>query len=95
MERWEVQKHSRITVVPSYGGWIWLRNILLHLWSLETFKAIGNCFGGFIEYSCANSLLIDCLEVAIKVENNYYGFIPMEVRIFDKEQSFLAQVSSF
>lgn len=52
-------------------------------------------FGGFIDYVEENSSLIECLEVAIKVEENYCGFILVEFDLIDGSETFLVQVVTF
>lgn len=41
-----------------------------------------------------NLSLIVYVEVAIRVEGNYRDFIPVEVRLMDKDQIFVAQTCS-
>lgn len=84
-----MEKHSKINVVPSYDGWIRLKNAL-HLWRLDVFKAIGNYFRGFEDYANANSGLIECVEVAIKVN----CVITAEIGLVDGKNAFAVQVVS-
>lgn len=95
MELWNPILHGHTTVVPSYGGWITFRNNPLHLWILATFKAVGNCYGGFLDYVDVNSALIECTEVAIKVTGNYCGFIPAEVKLVDMDHMYIVHVSTY
>lgn len=95
VEKWDRAKHSKINLVPCYGGWERIRNLPLHLWHLKTFKAIGECLGGSIEYVVPNSLLIDCVKVGIKFSNNYCGFIPTEIEVIEGEEEYKAQVVTF
>lgn len=81
-----------MSLVPSYGGWIKLRRFPLHLWNKEVFNRVGVMFGGFIDYIEENLSLIECLEVAIKVEENYCSFIPVEFDLIDDSKSFIVQV---
>ena len=95
MEWWDPKKHGRMAFVPSYGGWIKLRNFPLHLWNEEVFKRVGDKLGGFIEFAEENSSLINCLEVNIKVRENYCGFIPTDFELIEGPDSYLVQVTSF
>ncbi|MDO7987390.1 DUF4283 domain-containing protein [Sweet potato little leaf phytoplasma] len=67
IERWDSERHSRISCVPCYGGWVQIRNLPLQLCCLNVFKAIGDCLGGFVEYEESNSLLIDCVDLKMKI----------------------------
>ncbi|TYK01560.1 LINE-1 retrotransposable element ORF2 protein [Cucumis melo var. makuwa] len=91
---WNPKIHGRMLFVPSYGGWIKLRNFPQHLWNEEIFKKVGDMLRGFINYTKENSSLIDCVEVAIKVKGNYCGFVPLEFDLIDDPDSFLVQVAS-
>lgn len=95
VEKWDRMQHSRIMCVPSYGGWIKIRNLPLHLWHLSLLKAVGDRLGDFIEYEEENSLLLDCVEIRMKIRENYCGFIPAEVRIIDGEDAFNVQVVKY
>lgn len=95
IERWNTEKHSRMSCVPCYGGWIQIRNLHLHLWRLNVFKAIGDCLGGFIEYEESNSLLIECVDLKLKIRDNYCSFIPAEVRIVDGNNHYIIQIVTF
>ncbi|XP_022149859.1 uncharacterized protein LOC111018186 [Momordica charantia] len=95
LEAWNPLLHGRAFLFPSYGNWVKIRNIPLHLWSLATFKAIGNALGGFIDYDDNNSCFIECFDVAIKVKSNYCGFIPAEISSMDGPLCFQAKVVSF
>lgn len=76
-----------------YGGWVRIRLLPLHLWNLKIFKAIGR-LGGFIDYTRANSLLIDCVEGRIKIRENYCGFILAEIKI-EEDEPYNIQVVTF
>ena len=91
MERCDPKKHGKMSFVPSYGGWVKLRNFPLHLWNKEVFKRVSDKFSCFIDFAKENSNLINCLEVNIKVRGNYCDFIPL----IDGSDSFLVQVVSF
>lgn len=83
------------SLVSRVTGWIKLRNLPLHLWRLNIFKAIGDSLWGFIEYEESNSLLIECMELKMKIRNNYCGFIPAEVRIVDGDDQFKIQIVTY
>lgn len=61
---WNANIHGRTNVAPSKGSWTVSINIPLHLWSLSTFRAIGNLFGGFIDSPDCNLAVIDCMKAA-------------------------------
>lgn len=78
-EYWNYELHGRINVVPSHGGWLRFHNIPLQNWCIETFKAIGDAYGGYIECVDKCLSLIGCMEAVIRVKGNYCGFIPIEI----------------
>lgn len=95
IEEWNPTLHGRATAIPSYGGWIRFRKIPLHMWSLATFRATGNCYGGFLDFADANSFLVDSMEAIIKVKGNYCGFILTEVKLEHNGQVFVATVGTY
>ena len=66
----------------------------MHLWNEEAFKVVGDMFGGFIDYAKENSSFIECLEVAMKVKENYCSFIPTEFKLIDGSKIYLVQVAT-
>lgn len=65
-------------VVPSYGGWIKVRNLPIEDWSLETLKNIVEATLKHPAKLSPNKTLsrLDMLEVCIKVIANIYSFQP-------------------
>lgn len=71
--------------VPSYGGWIKIRNLPLDRWDEETFKIIGNSCGGYIEASKKTRSRFDLMEATIRVKKNTSGFIPAHIPLLSKD----------
>lgn len=67
--------------VPSYGGWIIIRDLPLHLWIDEVVPYIGDQCGGFVKISKKSSRLMDLMELEIKVKVNCSGFIPATIEL--------------
>uniref|UniRef100_A0A9I9CJ01 DUF4283 domain-containing protein n=1 Tax=Cucumis melo TaxID=3656 RepID=A0A9I9CJ01_CUCME len=92
-EEWNQKAHASPKVIPSYGGWIKVRGVPLHAWNLESFTQIGDACGGFIEVAKETRELTDIIEASIRIKDNYSGFIPAFIKLFDKEEhSFIIQV---
>ncbi|KAA0040039.1 hypothetical protein E6C27_scaffold366G00060 [Cucumis melo var. makuwa] len=92
-EEWSQKTHASPKVIPSYGGWIKVRGVPLHAWNLESFIQIGDACGGFVEVAKETRELTDIFEASIKIKDNYTGFIPAYIKLFDKEEhSFIVQV---
>ncbi|KAA0044333.1 hypothetical protein E6C27_scaffold46G00570 [Cucumis melo var. makuwa] len=92
-EEWNQKAHASPKVIPSYGGWIKVRGVPLHAWNLESFIQIGDACGGFMEVAKETRELTDLIEASIRVKDNYSGFIPAFIKLFDKEErSFITQV---
>ncbi|TYK24535.1 hypothetical protein E5676_scaffold266G00770 [Cucumis melo var. makuwa] len=92
-EEWSQKTHASPKVIPSYGGWIKVRGVPLHAWNLESFIQIGDACGGFVEVAKETRELTDIFEASIKIKDNYSGFIPAYIKLFDKEEhSFIVQV---
>lgn len=47
---WSVEAMIGEPKVPSYGGWIKIRNLPLDKWTIETFRQIGDVCGGYLEF---------------------------------------------
>lgn len=78
---WSAENMLGQPKVPSYGGWIKVKNLPLDKWSLDTFKFIGNECGGYIETASKTLPRMDMMEIGIKVQENGTGFIPAEISI--------------
>lgn len=75
-EKWSKEEFYKDLMVPSYGGWIKIKNLSIDAWTMENFTKIGDLCGGFIEISKMTSGRMNMLEATINVRGNFYGFIP-------------------
>ncbi|KGN47664.1 hypothetical protein Csa_018285 [Cucumis sativus] len=91
-EEWNTMKHGSPKLVPSYGGWVNFRGILMHAWDMETFTQIGEACGSFIEITREIKKQVEIRQAMLKVKENFTGFIPAFINVFDKKgNSFLVQ----
>lgn len=81
VERWSSLASMDRPVVPSYGGWIKLRNLPADEWSIHNFKMIGDICGGYVETAKKTLSRLDMTEVSIKVKSNTNGFLPANVTL--------------
>ncbi|TYK04254.1 mitotic spindle checkpoint protein mad1 [Cucumis melo var. makuwa] len=86
-EMWSKVLHADPKLIPSYGGWIRVRGIPLHLWNMIVFSQIGEACGGFIEVALETADKKELTEALIKVRDNYTRFIPAFIKIHDEERN--------
>ena len=65
IEPWSGEKHLNDPVVPSYEGWIKIKNLPLNRWDIETLKHMGDACGGFVEMAKKTSSRIDLMEATV------------------------------
>lgn len=84
-EKWSKKEHSTPKLIPSYGGWLRFRGIPLSSWNIQTFRKIGEAYGGFIDVGSKTWNKLDLIEAQIKIQENYCGFVPANIQIEDEE----------
>ena len=67
-EKWSKSKHSRPSIIEGYGGWIKIKTLPLDYWSNQTFKVIGDHFGGLENIASETLNLLNVSEAKIQVK---------------------------
>lgn len=67
--------------VPSYGGWIKVKNLSIDMWNIETFEYIGNLCGGLCYIAKKSLSFMDMMEVFLKVNQNPFGFLSAKIQL--------------
>ena len=90
-EKWSKSKHSRPSVIEGYRRWIKIKNLPLDYWSNQTFKVIGDHFGGLKNIASKMLNLLNVFEAKIQVKRNQCDFVPatLEITNFNQGNFFL------
>ena len=67
LEKWDMIKHSRLSVIKGFGCWLSIKNLPLDLWRKDIFEVIDAHFRGLEGVELDTLNLIRCTDARIKV----------------------------